>query len=114
MTAVTHAGGRSVGVDVGGTKILAITVDERGRQLGEAVRRPTPRGGDAILDAIVESVADVCRSVGSVDVVGVGIPGLVDRAGRLEVGPNLPSVIDVPFRAELEGRLSLPVTVDND
>ena len=104
----------SVGVDVGGTKILAIAVEESGRRVGDEVRRPTPNGTDALLDTIVGVIAEVRGSVGAVDVVGLGIPGLVDRAGRLAVGPNLPGITDVPFRSELRARLHLPVAVDND
>jgi glucokinase len=111
---VTSTGELGVGVDVGGTKILAITVDEQGKRVGEPIRRPTPKGGEAILDAIVASIDEARASVGSIGAVGVGIPGLVDRKGCLRVGPNLPGVIDVAFRADLESRVSLPVAVDND
>ena len=45
--------GLSVGVDVGGTKILAIAVEESGRRIGNEVRRPTPRGADALFDTMV-------------------------------------------------------------
>jgi glucokinase len=104
----------SVGVDVGGTKILAIAVEESGRRVGEEVRRPTPHGTTALLDAIVGVITEVRASAGDVEVVGLGIPGLVDRTGRLAVGPNLPGIAGVPFRDELRTRLAVPVAVDND
>jgi glucokinase len=57
------------------------------------------------------------RTVG-VDLGGtkclVGVPGLVDRAGVLRFAPNLPGVVDLAIRAELEARLGVPVRVDND
>src|SRR5438105_15831004 len=104
----------AVGVDVGGTKILAIAVEETGRRVGKEVRRPTPRGTTALLDAIVGVISEVRTSAGEIDAVGLGIPGLVDRAGRLAIGPNLPGIAGVPFRDELQERLHLPVAVDND
>src|SRR4051812_18405812 len=105
----------SVGVDVGGTKVLALAVDENGRRVGNEARRPTPRGSDALLDAIVGVITEVRASVGEpLAAVGVGVPGLVDRTGRLAVGPNLPGIAKLPFRDELQGRLGLPVAVDND
>jgi len=105
----------SVGVDVGGTKVLALAVDESGRRVGNEARRPTPRGSDALLDAIVGVITEVRASVGEpLAAVGVGVPGLVDRTGRLAIGPNLPGIAAVPFREDLQGRLRLPVAVDND
>ena len=49
----------SVGVDVGGTKVLAIAVDESGRRVGNEARRPTPRGADALLDVMVGVITEV-------------------------------------------------------
>lgn len=104
----------SVGVDVGGTKVLAMAVDESGRRVGDEARVPTPRGADALLDAIVGLVESVRATVGDIVAVGLGVPGLVDRSGRLAIGPNLPGVTSVPFRDELQPRLGVPVAVDND
>src|SRR5260221_8843907 len=104
----------SVGVDVGGTKILAIAVDESGRRIGNEVRRPTPRGSEALFDAMVGTVSEVRASAGDIEAIGIGVPGLVDRHGRLAVGPNLPGVVDLSIRDELQARLKLPVAVDND
>ena len=63
----------SVGIDVGGTKILGIAVEDTGRRVGDEVRRPTPRGTDALYDAIFGFIRAV-REDGKIDV------GL-DRAG---------------------------------
>jgi glucokinase len=92
-----------VGVDVGGTKVLAVAGERE-------LRVPTPRGGQAIVDSIAGVVADL----GGAACVGAGIAGLIDRDGRLTTGPNLPGIVDFPFRAELEQRLGVPVVVEND
>jgi glucokinase len=103
--------GTCVGIDVGGTKILGIALDAQGERLGEPVRVPTPAGDAALFDAMVA----VVEALGSgFEAVGVGIPGLVDRTGRLAVGANLPGVVDVAIGKELERRLEVPVAVDND
>lgn len=95
----------TVGVDIGGTKVLAVAAG------GERfVRRSTPRGGEACVDA----VCDVVAELGGAKAVGVGVAGLVDRDGVLRVGPNLPGVVGFPFRAALAERLDVPVVVDND
>ena len=99
-----------VGVDVGGTKILAIEIDGNGADTGRRNRVATPIGATAVIDAIV----DVVASFSSVDAVGVGLPGLVDRTGRLRAGSHLPGIVDTPFAAELTARLGVPVVADND
>ena len=93
---------RTVGVDLGGTKCLAVALEE-GTVVDER-RVPTPVGETALLDAL----AEVATSVGAgPDVlgVGVGVPGLVDRGGVLRFAPNLPGVVDLDIKAELERRL---------
>ncbi len=99
-----------IGVDVGGTKILALQL-RADLTRGEETRRPTPRGGEAVLDAIAEAVS----TLGPVTAVGVGAPGLVDHGGILQFAPNLPHVVGLPVRAGLEQRLpGVTVRVGND
>jgi glucokinase len=104
------------GLDLGGTKLLGVVIDTArpGPPLMEE-RVPTPRGGDAIVDAIAELGGRLCKQAGGeVTSVGLGAPGLVDRSGTLRVGPNLPGVVELPLASVLQDRLGLPVAVDND
>jgi len=116
------AAGVTIGVDVGGTKVLAVALDADGVERGRH-RAPTPRaapdgsdGGRLLLGGVVAAVDDL---VASLDLdpatpVGVGVAGLVDHDGVLRHGPNQPGVgtLDVP--GGLAARLAGPVTVDND
>jgi glucokinase len=63
---------------------------------------------------MADAVTDVIDGIGAVDAVGVGMPGLVDHAGVLRVGANLPGVRGFAVRDELGARLGVPVVVDND
>ncbi|HEV3351650.1 MAG TPA: ROK family glucokinase [Acidimicrobiales bacterium] len=101
-----------MGVDVGGTKMLAVTVDDARNVVGER-RVPTPEGATALIDAFV-AVIDAQRAECPVDAVGIGAAGLVDRDGVLHLGPNLPGIRDLAIKTLLEERLQLPVQVDND
>lgn len=102
---------RTIGVDVGGTKVLGVLTTSDGELLGEE-RVPTPSGGDAILDAVV-SVIEKLR--GDERLIGVGMPGLVDNDGVLRFAPNLPGVLELPVRSVLEERIpDSTVRVEND
>ncbi len=101
----------TVGVDIGGTKCLAVVVD--GDRIRAERRVATPREPTALLDTVAGLVADVSPGV-MVSAVGVGAPGLVDVGGVLRFAPNLPGIVGVPLKAELERRLGVPVQADND
>jgi glucokinase len=107
------------GLDLGGTKLLGVVVDPAhpGPPLAEH-RVPTPHADpEALFDALVEMVAVLRGQVGEAGVVtsvGMGAPGLVDRSGTLQSGPNLPGVVEFPFAARLAAATGLAATVDND
>jgi glucokinase len=120
----------TVGIDVGGTKILGLVVDGAGAVLAEA-KVPTPRllppestagaGGDAVVEAIAVVAERLLATVAGrldVDIVaaaGVGVPGLVDETGTLRFAPNLPGGEGLDVGRRLSQRLSgLRVVVDND
>jgi glucokinase len=109
----------SIGVDIGGTKILGVVVDPTDPTLTvQAEHRVlTPQGPAVVLDAIagVVRTLDEQHAGEAVSSVGVGIAGLVDLKGILRLSPNLPTLTDVAVQAELQQRLGgLPVHVDND
>ena len=104
---------RSMGIDVGGTKVLGVVATNTGEVVREE-RVPTPHGGEAILDAIVE-VVEAVRGDMDAPPIGVGMPGLVDHEGVLRFAPNLPGVTELPVRSELERRVpGATVRVEND
>lgn len=109
-------GRRSIGIDVGGTKILgALLAEDDPTEPIETVLVPTPRGEVAVIDAIVD-VAQNLQSYADEPVagLGVGIPGLVRHSGLFRYGANLPDVIDVDVRGRLSDRLGFDVSVEND
>src|SRR3954471_390858 len=103
---------RVIGVDVGGTKILAGVLDRTGAVEGSVVH-PTPlQGEERVLDALASRVLELLDE--RVLAVGFGIPSQIDqRTGRLGKSVNIP-LSDVPFRSVMTERLGRPVAVDND
>jgi glucokinase len=110
----------AVGLDLGGTKILAVVVAPDGGVLGRALR-PTPQTDRmALLDALVGTVAEAVQAAGLALAdtlgVGVGVPGVTDAArGVLIMPPNLPQDCrGLPVQELLAQRLGVAVRVDND
>jgi glucokinase len=63
----------------------------------------------------MDAVAEVIEALGGAPRVGVGVPGLVDRAGGLKFAPNLPGVVTLPVKEELERRVpGARFRIDND
>jgi glucokinase len=106
---------RTIGVDLGGTKLLAGAVDP---ELGVHHRvQRTVAGLDqrSLLDVTVDAVREVRQAVGGeVEAVGFGIPVLMDqRTGIAVVGINTP-LANIAFGDVMTERLGLPVFIDND
>lgn len=103
----------SIGVDIGGTKILALRLGPD-NAIGAEARAATPKSGEAVLDAVADLIGQLSRSSPAV-AIGVGAPGLVDADGVLRFAPNLAHVVGLPVRAGLATRLAVgAVFVDND
>ena len=64
----------TIGVDLGGTKILAAVVKDG--KAGKPIKQPTPTGGPS---AVVEAVVHAVHELGGADRVGLGTPGVVDH-----------------------------------
>ena len=80
-----------IGIDLGGTKIEAIALDDNGKTLLRR-RVPTPADGyRAILDAVADLVALIERGLGRTGTVGVACPGAISAATGLIKTPILPS-----------------------
>jgi glucokinase len=108
-------GRRIIGVDMGGTKLLAGSVDSELSVHHRVQRALVGLNQRAVIDTAVASVQEVRDAIDeSVEAVGFGIPCLLDqRTGRAVVAVNLP-LADIHFADVMGERLGLPVFVDND
>ena len=106
---------RVIGVDLGGTKLLAGAVDPALGVHHRTQRAVAGMDQRALLDTAVDAVGEIREATGTeIDAVGFGIPALIDRRrGRAVVGVNTP-LADIAFADVMAERLGLPVFVDND
>ncbi len=103
-----------IGIDVGGTKIEGIALDEAGTELARR-RVATPRGDyDATLGAIADLVRTLEGEGAPGATVGLGISGTLSPATGLVKNANSTWLNGRPFAADLEERLARPVRIAND
>jgi glucokinase len=101
-----------IGVDLGGTKLLAGTVDAQLRVHHRAYRLARR---DAVLETIVEAVQEAREATTrEIAAVGVGIPCLIEPADGVALACNHLPLVDLPVRDLLAERVGLPVVIDND
>jgi len=101
----------TIGLDIGGTKVLGVLLADDGTVLREE-RLASPHTG---LDALVATGAAIVSRLDAPDApIGVGAAGLVDKDGTLRYAPNLPNVRGAPLRDALAHATGHAVVVDND
>jgi glucokinase len=103
---------RVIGVDLGGTKILAGSIDGEGRVLDRR-EVPTPTGSqEELLDGIAAAIEPLAGD--GLGAIGFGVPSVLDRAnGRVLGSINIP-LGNVSLADELRPRFGVPVAVEND
>ena len=104
----------TIGIDVGGTKVLGGVVDESGKVLTTA-RKDTPRQGGSALTQTIADVAKELLQQHSVASVGVSAAGFVssDRKTMLAT-PNIADWNGVDLDHQLTALIGLPVVIEND
>ena len=108
-----------IGLDMGGTKMLAVVLDARFRPKGRA-KTKTPPGGDhdLLLNSIASTVRRAAEDAGvqivDIKAIGVAVPGPLNRdEGRVIEMVNV-GMRDYPLRDRLQDELSVPVDLEND
>jgi glucokinase len=110
----------AAGLDIGGTKTLAVAVDWRGALLGQARLATDARDGDGVASTAVTALEALATSVGrpvdAFEVVGAGLPGwvqpssgTVSHALNLGVGPE-----PVAIASRITRLTGVPTFVEND
>lgn len=105
-------------VDLGGTKASFAVVDATGAVRSRSKRASRAGGAALTFDEIARSAAETVRAAHleetDVAAAGVVVPGIYDPSTGRAWAPNLWGAEEVPLRAELEGRMSVPLTLDSD
>jgi glucokinase len=107
-------GGETIGVDLGGTKMLVGVVDAAGRTVHRRVAESAGLSAEAVLTLLEEELRIALEVRPQVGAIGLGVPCTIDRDRGLCVSAvNLP-LIDVPVRDRIAAGMGRPVSMDND
>ena len=109
-----------IGIDLGGTNVRTLLVDETGKTYSE-VKDSTERenGPDYVCAKIIRQISSldtsVCGGLNGVEGIGIGVPGPVDVVnGTMIMATNLPGFENYPICEKLADKFNLPVFIDND
>lgn len=104
-----------IGVDLGGTKITAVVLNQLGEEL-ERIRVDTPaeQGAEAIVEAIGQCVHALEQRIGQQASVGIGTPGAISRKTGLLKNSNTVCLNGRPLLGMLERALQRPLRLAND
>jgi glucokinase len=106
------AGPCVIGIDLGGTKLLAGVIDEDGVVVRRTVRPTKKESEDGLLAELDFAIAQFMDD--GIGAIGVGIPSLIDqRAGSAVSSVNVP-LTDVDLRQRLASRFGVPAAIEND
>lgn len=109
-----------IGMDLGGTKILAAIVDKSGHIVAEVKSKTrAEKGPDAVIERIAETARQAAKKAklawADVRGLGIGAPGPVDpERGVVYNPPNLPGWDKIPLGPHLSQALGVPIYVEND
>lgn len=109
-----------IGVDLGGTNVRSLLVDEQGHSYSE-VKGSTERekGPDYVTEKIIKQIEaldfSVCGGFDGVEGIGIGAPGPVDvELGVMIMASNLVNFENYPICHKLKKKFNKPVFIDND
>ena len=104
-----------LGIDIGGTKIEAILINEQ-FQVIERKRVPTNReeGYYQIIHRVT-NLANELKEFGNINSsVGICIPGKIDIQKGTMKNSSIACLVDQPLQSDIEAALSLPILMEND
>ena len=109
-----------IGIDLGGTNVRTLLVDENGQSYSE-VKDATERenGPDYVCSKIIRQIESldysICGGINNVQGIGIGVPGPVDtERGVMIMATNLPGFENYPICEKLSSRFKLPVFIYKD
>lgn len=110
----------AIGIDLGGTKILAAVVDAQGNVLAAAKKATQAEKGPEVVIARIQKAMDEALDEAKLKkdrivAIGIGAPGIIDSANGIVISlTNLPGWRNVEIAKSLRRWHTVPVSLSND
>ena len=107
-----------IGIDLGGTNVRTLLVDENGKTYSEGKDNTERENGpDYVCAKIIRQIesldTSICGGLQGVSGIGIGVPGPVDTVkGTMIMATNLPGFENYPICDKLADRFNLPTFID--
>lgn len=102
-----------IGLDIGGTFLKGARIDEAGRVAARLHEPVAKRSAEALLGQIEAAVASL-DGAAKTRAVGIGLPGIVERASVVRVSPAVPVLDGLSLGDEVRRRAGRPAFLEND
>jgi glucokinase len=118
MAATTIPKQYSIGIDVGGTKMLAVLYDGEKVIVDDTLGTPTDNLEHflVMLQAVISPLLDKAKELKvKVQGIGLGVAGVIDYGqGKMLKSPNIPNINGAKLPDLITARIGLPIVIDND
>jgi len=104
-----------VGIDIGGSKINIVVINEKGR-IFRKIKERTKNKKQEVIKQIIEGIKKICgRDLKRIGGIGIGIPGILNaKRNKIIKLPNLPGFEGLPLKEIIEKETKKKVILEND
>jgi glucokinase len=114
LSTTINSSALTIGIDIGGTKVLGGVVDNTGKIIDSA-RRPTPLSGGKDLVATIIDLVKEFQAKHEVAGIGISVAALISKdQGTIVGAPNIANLSQLNFVSEIKKVFNLPVIAEND
>lgn len=103
-----------LGLDIGGTKMAAVVIDESGAELGRYRKETAKETYHSFLDCLEEFIAVIKQDLNSAFAIGIALPGSISPINGKIKNSNILVLNGQDLKLDLETRLAVPVIIAND
>lgn len=104
----------SLGLDIGGTKIEALVLDARGREVYRKRFNTEKQSYETFFQSVIDIIENTQHSVSQAMSIGMCLPGTVEPSNGLIKNSNILVLNQKPFASMLEQACGQPVAISND